>query len=517
MEIKTRSVKIMVAAILGLVVLWSGFQLFFTVRADLYARKGLKAYEAQNYDQALKLYNKALKYGSTRSEYYYDYARTLGEISKNTQARVVMSAFMQEALDAYQRALKLNSHEGNYWVGLAHASWWLSKLEKHHKEKKNVELYLNEALNLDPANGKFLYAAINYYLAENRVDEALPLVERLAQAHPNSYETMRDHPKWQGPVQFSFQKGLLAGTKNKLNKMSCNAYLARMAADLKDWPAAIRYAKEAVRLSGPSVNPWWYSTLGGYYLASNKPDPAIGYFFKSVMATEDRLRSLNVIFWTFASAKNIEPFITLSEKVAEKDARVAAGLDLLKGIAYFTVDQPQEAEKYLKKSIESRETAQAHGYLARIALQGSDWSAAGKEAETALSLDSKESVYWYLLSLALKEQDRLLDALDAMNHAIELDKQGTDYYYGNRGWYYWNLKRPSDAIRDWKTASRLNPSNVDYYAHLGMAHKLLKDYSSAERYLQSALELKPGDQGLEKDLKALQELKLPAQKEQSKK
>ena len=274
MDNGAKSVKTLVAVILGLVVLWSGFQLFFTVRADLYARKGLTAYKAENFDEALNLFAKALKYGSTRSEYYYEYAQTLGEISKNTQARVVMSAFMQEARDAYQRALKLNPHEGNYWVGLAHAAWWLSKLEKHHQEKENVELYLNEALNRDPANGKFLYAAVNFYLAENRVDEALPLVERLAQTHPNSYETLKSHPKWQGPVQFNFKKGLLAGTKNHLVEMSADAYLARMSADLEDWPAAIRYAKEAIRLSAPNTNPWWYTTLGSYYLSSGKADQA---------------------------------------------------------------------------------------------------------------------------------------------------------------------------------------------------------------------------------------------------
>ena len=460
MEKNSQTLKSLVVAILALIVLWAGFQLFFSVRADVYARKGLKALKAENFDTALKLYTKALKYGSTRSEYYYGYAQTLGEISKSSQARVVMSAFMQEAKEAYQRAVKLNPLEGNYWLGLAHTSWWLSKLKNHKDEIKNVESYLKEALTLDPANGKFLYAAINYYLAENRIEAALPLVERLAQTHPQSYETLKEHPKWPGPVQFRFKKGLLAATGNQMIEMYANAYLARMSGALKDWPAAIKYAKEAIRLSAPNTNPWWYTTLGSYYLSSGQADKAVNSFFRSVMATEDRLKSLNVIFWKFSSGNDIAPYITLSEKVGEKDARVGGALDLVKGTAFFTVGRMEEAENHLKKSIKNRETAEAHSYLARIALKGADWPEAQKEAETALSLDSAESAYHYLLALSLKEQDRLPEALGSISRAIELDKNGTAYYHGNRGWYYWLLKRPSDAIQDWKTANRLDPSNA---------------------------------------------------------
>ena len=66
MEKNSQTLKSLVVAILALIVLWAGFQLFFSVRADVYARKGLKALKAENFDTALKLYTKALKYGSTR-------------------------------------------------------------------------------------------------------------------------------------------------------------------------------------------------------------------------------------------------------------------------------------------------------------------------------------------------------------------------------------------------------------------------------------------------------------------
>ena len=512
MDNRSKLLRVSIVVLLAVIAAWSGFQLFAVARSDIHAREGLAALKAEDYDQALKLFGKALGKGSSRSDYYYYYAQTLGQISKASQARVVMSAFMQEAKEAYQRAIKINPHEGNYWVGLAHCSWWLSKLDKHEGEQKNVEAYLKEALTLDPANGKYLYAAINYYLAENRMDAALPLVKRLAQAHPRSYESLRNHPKWKGPVQFSFKEGLLAAVNSDMVDFQANAYLARMSADLGEWTEAVKYAQEVIRLSAPHTDPWWYSTLGGYYLSAGQTDKAVNSFYKSIMTTQDRLRSINIVFWKFSSSGNMEPFITLSEKVAEKDPRVGRSLDLVKGTAYFIKGDLDQAEKHLKDSVKAKETAEGHGYLARIALKRKDWEAAQKEAEQALNLDSKESSYYYLLALSLKEQDRLLPALEAMTQAINRDKEGTSYYYGNRGWFYWLLKRPTDAIKDWKTANRLDPSNAEYYSHLGMAHKLLKDYSSAERYLQSALDLKPDDKRIRDDLKDLQELKLDSDK-----
>lgn len=512
MDTTSRTLRISIFVFLALVVAWSGWRLFIVAKTDIYDRQGLIAFKAQNYDQALKLFGKALHQSSRRSAYYYHYAQTLGEISKASQARVVMSAFMQEAEEAYQKAIKINPYEGNYWIGLAHAAWWLSKLEKHAEQKEKVEAYLKEALTLDPANGKYLYAAINYYLAEDRMDTALPLVKRLAMTHPQSFESLRRHPKWKGPVQFSFKEGLQAALKSDMVALQANAYMARMSADLQEWAQAVGYAREVIRLSGPQADPWWFSTLGSYYLADGQADKAVNSFYKSIMATQDRLRSINIVFWKFSAKGSIEPFITLSEKVAEKDARVRRSLDLVKGTAYFIVGDLEQAEKHLKASIKSQETAEGHGYLARIGLKRQDWEAAQKEAEEAIGLNSKESSYYYLLALSLKEQERLLPALEAMTQAINLDRDGTSYYYGNRGWFYWLLKRPTDAIKDWKTANRLDPSNAEYYAHLGMAHKLLKDYSSAERYLHSALELKPNDQRIRDDLKDLQELKLDSDK-----
>lgn len=110
------------------------------------------------------------------------------------------------------------------------------------------------------------------------------------------------------------------------------------------------------------------------------------------------------------------------------------------------------------------------------------YRAAMKTADTAI-LHNK-------VGMCLLQLRRDSDAKKEFQHAI---KENKDYAeaYNNLGALYYNLRKYNAAIREYKKAIKLNDDSASFHSNLGGAYFSQKDFDRATREYQRAIQIDP--------------------------
>jgi len=500
------SVTCLLLALLG----WGSYQLLRLTGAGFYAWLGQNRLEAGAVDQAYYYNKKSLNIDSSRSEYYYQLGQSLYGIGQESEDQVVVRVFMEQARQAYKKAAELNPLEGNVWLGLAQASWWLTRLKTPGVKAEEVESEFLKTLSLDPASPVYLYAVVSYFLSADEVAKGLPYVERLAEVLPFAYNYVTQHPHWSPAAREWFRKGLRAAVLGNGDKRQALNYLAEMAAEDKDWAQAAENMKALIDRFGPTSGVYAFIKLGWYYFELNKLDLAEKNILKGLQLSSDRHKTLADVIRQFH--KNIDAVFLekIVRRTAEFDSRVAGNLPLFLGKVYLASGDLAAAEQALKRSIGGKETAEAHGLLAEIALRKKDWDTAEVESHKAIALDRRNYNYYYQFAWSLYHQDKGQAALEAMNQAVKYAQGRWAYVYYSQGLIYRKLERWPEAIQAFKAANRIEPQNSAYLAEIARACQAAKDFAAAERYYLEALKIKPKDQDLQQALAELKKYKSEA-------
>lgn len=99
--------------------------------------------------------------------------------------------------------------------------------------------------------------------------------------------------------------------------------------------------------------------------------------------------------------------------------------------------------------------------------------------------------YWYDMGIVFQTQNRMEDALDAYNHAIEIDPNN-EYAWYNKGEVLEELWEFDDAIEAYIKVSDINPNNADAWFSQGFIDCCEnKEYSSAINSFNQALKIFP--------------------------
>lgn len=119
-----------------------------------------------------------------------------------------------------------------------------------------------------------------------------------------------------------------------------------------------------------------------------------------------------------------------------------------------------------------------------------EYSAAGEDYKTALSIDANHSKAWFEKSrfefYSLRTPD---NAFKSVNKAISLEKKGEYYFY--RGIYYYLLQDRLAAIDDYKKALEHGEETAQVYTNLSAVHAELQRYEQAYDYLEKSIEKDP--------------------------
>ena len=471
--------------------------------ADIYASLGKRNLRIEAYQAAEGWFAKSLHITDAHAEYYYFYGEALYSLARENHGLDDSLRLLLEARKAYQKATDLNPHEGPYWYSLAQTCWWLASFRGYAYETQNAESYLLRALAADPNNGKFLYAAVNYYLTAGESATSADFVERLGVVYPKAYEALKKHPGWSEELNACFLRGLRKAAQNSYLARDALNLLLAIAVSKEDWEEARTSVKELIRLSGENAPSSYYWQLGEYALNLGDREEARGALQRYVRLSRDPRQTLEQLFPLCRQKDAFALCVELCQEVAKLDPRVGSGLHLMLGKAYLANNDPEAASGYLKQSLQSRETAEARRYLAEIAITKRDWVTAEIESQRATVIDPRDCQSYILFARSLLAQKEYAAALGTVEDARGRCQSQLDGLYDIQGEIYLAMNNNQAAIYAWEEAHRLAPGKVHYLYQLGRAHKVIRDFPAAERYYLAVLELRPDDQGLQQELAAI--------------
>lgn len=118
---------------------------------------------------------------------------------------------------------------------------------------------------------------------------------------------------------------------------------------------------------------------------------------------------------------------------------------------------------------------------------------ATEAARKALSLDDNNHKAHQLTGYIFLMRKEYEKAMDELKHSINLNPNCADCYLV-LGQVYWSYNRAPEGIDYIKKAFLLNPKPPsNYYAQLGWAHFLIKDYGNAMEAFKNGIAIEPND------------------------
>lgn len=479
-----RSTQTFATLFIGAFFLWATTELYRFTRADIHASLATQALARSECSQASSHAERSIRFAPDDAEYHFLYGRCLYAQAKQADGISATLDLLKKAKAAFLRATELNPMEGNFWFDLAQTLWWLSRFDGYEDEQNQVESYFLKALETDTNNGKFLYALINYYLANPKTNEIQSFLKRLAMTIPSAYGTLKKDPAWAESLKEPFREGLRLATLNPLTSPYAFGILASIAAEEKNWGEAIARLKELIQSSPSAPFYGWYITLGQYHLQMENVAEAKKAFAEGIRLSTDRERVLQNLLWPCRQARAMNLYMDLCRQTAKFDPHIRGKLPLLLGNAYFYNDDLATAEQNFKEALHCRDTAEVRRRLAEVAMKRKDWDAAELESQRATVLEPRNSASHFLFAQTLQAQRKYGAALEAVNHAIENAQRPPPHYYSFQGHLFWALGDFNAALNAWQKAHALAPENREYRQQIAKAREKLgiKNVKDRGRY-----------------------------------
>lgn len=188
---------------------------------------------------------------------------------------------------------------------------------------------------------------------------------------------------------------------------------------------------------------------------------------------------------------NIENALNNYRTALESDPYNRRGL-LSAALLYASQKRYDDAEELIQTAVDTYpEDAVVHSIASQYYLKSDLYEKAENHAWQAVTLDPEHEEALAVLIDVLFRQSRYLEASDAVERSIGLDRRNPLLWY-LRGQAFWNLNQKQNALESFYTALDLRPS--DEIARIGMEEFLLEEYEpeSAERIQAAKIRFERG-------------------------
>ncbi|MEI9963401.1 MAG: tetratricopeptide repeat protein [Caulobacteraceae bacterium] len=128
--------------------------------------------------------------------------------------------------------------------------------------------------------------------------------------------------------------------------------------------------------------------------------------------------------------------------------------------------------------------------LAAGLFQAKRMKAAERVARAGVAQQPKNRTLWNTLGVALRRQNRLAEALEAIDRAIKLAPKEAGAW-SNKGNIHLDMGDDAKAIEVFTRLIRLHPNAAEYHRMLGVAHRQAGDLAKAEARLAAAVRIQP--------------------------
>ncbi|CAK0757819.1 hypothetical protein CCP2SC5_230027 [Azospirillaceae bacterium] len=247
--------------------------------------------------------------------------------------------------------------------------------------------------------------------------------------------------------------------------------LGVLAAQQKDYPAAIRWIKQAID-SNPNI-PDFHLHLGRAWLAWGHPEPAIGVYRGMLLRWPDHAEAL----------ADLAQATVVADRLAMEC--VTLGCRLLDQKHY------DAAESFHRKAQKLQPNdPKINNYLGLTLLQMNRVEEAIEQFQRATTIDPAFSFAYNNLGSALQRLNRLPEAEQSFRLAIAYTPHFAEAL-ANLGSVLRQQNRLNESIALYRQAVMESPKNPDILYNLGNALATAEDYVSAINVYRQAAELRP--------------------------
>jgi tetratricopeptide (TPR) repeat protein len=377
-----------VVALLAIVMLFASV-LAQGESAQYWYEKGLKLDANQSYEEALQAYDMAIKLDPKNPEYWGGKANSLWLLHRNQDA----TDSWKKALQLYNDTLQKNPQDVEAWLGKGRAFSMLAWSDSSELREINGDASLNayeQALQIDPQNSTLLSLKGGALFSLRRYDEAIFAYDAALEiGFDPSHQYLKDG--------IFHMKGLAKAALGEKNDSTQSFQEA-----LKGFDEAIDKADTPENLS----QAWMYK---GFILQEQDN------YNESVKALDNA---------TKANPKNEMAWMVMGFMLGNRLGRYHEGLQAL------------------DKALEIRPTADVWEAKSRIFNELGRYQDAIEASENALALNQNLTVAWQDKGHALNGLGRYQEALDAFDKVIDAyDEQ----IFAERGFALAGLNRSDEA------------------------------------------------------------------------
>jgi tetratricopeptide (TPR) repeat protein len=394
--------------------------------------------EKEQYEEAIKHYQKAVKFYPENDILFFQIGVAQGHLGKH-----------EDALKNFQKAVELNpgNETAYYNIGVA-----FSELKQYNEA---IEAF-QKAKEIDPKKDKHF----------NHLG--------VAQGHLGKHEDALKN----------FQKAVELNPENNTAYYNMGVAFSK----LEQYKESIDAYQKAVELN-PEDDTAYYN-MGVSFSKLKLYKNAIEAFQKAVEINPDNDKAFHRLGIAFSKLEQYKEAIDAYKKAVELNPENDDAYYNI-GVAFSELKQYKEAIEAFQKAAEINPKKDEHFYQIGV-VQGhfGKHEDALKNFQKAVELSPENDDAYYNIGVAFSKLKQYKEAIDAYQKTVELNPENdTAYLY--MGIVFSELKQYKEAIEAFQKAAEINPDNDEAFYRLGIAFLELKQYKEAIEAFQKAAEINP--------------------------
>lgn len=433
---------------------------------------------AQDYDQALEIYETIVTTNPGNLDYYYQLAALYLGLGKYDQA--VKTYDIIEKRIGISEEISMQKH----------------KIYLHLKDYKNAESELVKLVGSHPDDSRYYSILAEYYISRDKKEKALELYNKILEADPDNayiHMTLADYYRKSGEKEKVFEE-LKLGFANpnldvdtKINILLSFYTINEIVTDLKGQAFELAELLIQTHPDDPKV----FSIYGDLLAQDKQFKPARDAFLHVIALDSSKYvvweellrmdllmndyehlskyghRAIELypeqpVLYLFTSLGELqlknyqetERLLNTGIKLVAGNNELLAQYYMYLGDTYHALDRPDESDKAYEKSLQLKENSPyvLNNYSYYLAIRGLNLEKAEKMSKQALSLEPENSSFQDTYGWVLFKLGRYQEALEwigkSLQDTVSISGEVLEHY----GDTLFKLGKEEEAVGYWKQA-----------------------------------------------------------------
>ena len=373
----------------------------------------------------------------------------------------------EEVLRVLDEAAKQSDVDAAFLIDLSemYSALALSSSAQNAEAKKQAMAMLERAAKLNPTNPVQLQKMGDGFALLGAAEKAEEVYRKLLERFPNlpGLREKLAEIYLRGKDRDKAREQLEAIIRNTPTNPQAHYFLGGIEFEQRKWKEAAEHYQSAILVS-PSFEPAYYD-LALTQINANTPREALSTLEKAKKRFKETFTSefyAAIAYGKMKEYSNATARFTAAEVIGRAtETKLTHVFYYHMGGAFERVQNYEEAERYLKKSLElAPDFSEAMNYLGYMwAERGVNLQEARVLIEKAVKAEPKNAAYLDSLAWVFFKLDQPKEALAWMLKAIEHSEEPDATLYDHLGDIYAALKDTSKAQEAWKKSVEIEPKD----------------------------------------------------------